>query len=306
MISVLRPEIYTFLKAADCGSFSSAAEKLYLSKVSVMKQINHLEGSIGVPLFHRTNHGIKLTAAGKIFYATARRMAELSTEAIEEIRKIGGRQTKVIRIGTSLMRPCNKLVELWESVALPHPDYQFNIVPVSDEGDGLQRFLKSLGQSIDCFMSPCGTTNILMNYGFLPLKSYPYAIAMSRKHRLAKKEILHWTDLDGETLLLVKRGESYIVDEIRDEISLHHPQIRVADFNGYYDIRAFNQCEQQGYLMGTISLWSALHPSLVTIPVAWDYKMPYGIIYEKTPSETLREFLSYFTNSDKETKNASR
>lgn len=296
---MLKPEIYTFLKAADCGSFSSAAEKLYLSKVSVMKQINHLEGSVGVPLFRRSNHGIKLTDAGKSFYAAAHRMVELSTEAIEEAQKAGGKQIKVIRIGTSMMRPCNKLVELWESVALPHQDYQFNIVPVSDDGKGLQRFLKSLGQTIDCFVSPCGTTSILMNYGFLPLKSYPYAIAMSRKHRLAKKEILHWTDLDGETLLLVKRGESYVVDEIRNEISLHHPQIKVSDFDGYYDIRAFNQCEQEGHLMGTIPLWSALHPSLITVPVAWDYKMPYGILYEKTPSQNLREFLSYFNNSAK-------
>lgn len=291
---MLNPDILTFLKVADYGSFSAASEKLYLSKVSIMNRINRLENRVGVSLFLRTNHGVTLTEAGKSFYANARRIAEISSAAIEEARKIGGNQTKIIRIGTSLMRPCNKLIELWESLTTPHPDYQFNIVPISDDGEGLLRFLNSLRRTIDCFVSPCGSTRIMMNYGFLPLTSYPYAIAMSRKHHLAQKAILTWEDLEGEKLLLVKRGESYIVDEIRDEIALHHPNITVIDFNGYYDVRAFNQCEQQGYLMGTLALWSTLHPALQTVPVSWGYQMPYGIIYEKTPSQTVREFLSHF------------
>ena len=40
---MLNPNLKTFLCVADCGSFSKASEKLYISTPSVMKQINVLE-----------------------------------------------------------------------------------------------------------------------------------------------------------------------------------------------------------------------------------------------------------------------
>ena len=47
-----------FVCAADCGSFNKAAEKLYLSAPSVMKQVNALEKQLDMKLFHRTNQGL--------------------------------------------------------------------------------------------------------------------------------------------------------------------------------------------------------------------------------------------------------
>ena len=289
---MLNINIKTFLEVVDSGSFSAASEQLFLSKVSVMNQINSLESTVGVKLLNRTNHGVTLTEAGQSFYRNARKMQHLSDTALEEARKIGGKNERIIRIGTSMMRPCNKLVELWERKKPAHADYQFHIVPFDDGVDSLTALLSSLGGKIDCFVTPCGSMQLLMNYNFLPFGTCKYEIAMSKKHPLAEKNLLEWSDLDNESLLLVKRGESYVVDEIRDEISKHHKKINIIDFNGYYDATTFNMCEQMGYLMGTMDLWENLHPSLVTLPVAWDFTMPYGIMYAKEPSKTVKEFIS--------------
>lgn len=288
---MLHMYIKTFLEVADCGSFSAASEQLFLSKVSVMNQINALELHVGVPLLIRTNRGVSLTEAGQSFYRNAKKLQHLSDTALEEARKIGGKTERIIRIGTSLMRPCNQLVELWERTKSPRPDYQFNIVPFDDGADSLNALLNGLGGRIDCFVTPCSSMKLLMNYSFLPFGTCKYEIAMSKKHPLSEKKLLEWTDLDGESLLLVNRGESYVVDEIRDEITRHHQGIHVVDFNGYYDATTFNMCEQMGYLMGTMDLWKNLHPSLVTIPVAWNYEMPYGIMYAKEPSKTVTDFI---------------
>lgn len=295
---MLNTYIKTFLEVVDCGSFSSASERLFISKVSVMNQINSLESHVGVPLLIRTNHGVSLTQAGQSFYQNARKLVHLSDMAIDEARKIGKKNEHIIRIGTSLMRPCNKLVELWERMKSPRPDYQFNIVPFDDGIDSLNALLNSLGDRIDCFITPCSSMKLLMNYNFLPFDTCKYEISMSKKHPLAGKQLLEWEDLDGESLLLVNRGESYVVDEIRDEIIRHHKKITVVDFNGYYDATTFNMCEQMGYLMGTMDLWANLHPSLVTIPVVWNYKMPYGIMYAKEPSKTVKDFISAIEESN--------
>ena len=293
---MLNPYVKTFLNVADCGSFSSAADQLYISKVSVMNQINALEARIGVPLFDRTHHGVSLTDAGKSFYKNAEAMVRLSEDSIHEARQIGGAASRTIRVGTSIMRPCNSLIELWENAGVDNAEYQFSVVPFNDDVDSLNAMIAALGDKIDCFVTPCGSMSMLMNYSFLPLGSRKCAIAMSKKHPLAKKEILRWEDLEGESLLLVKRGESYVLDELRDEIHRIHSSVQIVDFDGYYDLSAFNLCEQRGYLMETLDMWASLHPSLTTIPVNWEYEIPYGIIYAKKPSDTVKTFIDVISN----------
>ena len=114
---MLNPSIKTFIKVADCGSFSAASEQLYISKVSVMNQINALEAHIGVPLFERTHQGVFLSAAGQALYKSAEKMLRLSENAIYEARQLGGAISKTIRIGASIMRPCSSLTDLWENVS---------------------------------------------------------------------------------------------------------------------------------------------------------------------------------------------
>ena len=66
------PQLETFLKVADCGSFNKAAEELYISPPAVIKQINLLESSLNRQLFVRTHRGLILTEAGKSLYHDAK------------------------------------------------------------------------------------------------------------------------------------------------------------------------------------------------------------------------------------------
>ena len=60
----------TFIKVADCGSFTKAADDLFITPTAVMKQINSLEKELSVTLFERTNHGLRITKAGESFCRT--------------------------------------------------------------------------------------------------------------------------------------------------------------------------------------------------------------------------------------------
>ena len=46
------------------GSFSKAADELFISQSSLSMSIQKIENEIGVPLFDRRQHPIKLTQAG--------------------------------------------------------------------------------------------------------------------------------------------------------------------------------------------------------------------------------------------------
>ncbi len=102
-------------------------------------------------------------------------------------------------------------------------------------------------------------------------------------------------ELNGETLMMVRRGDSIVLDQIRNEIEKEHPQIQIEDTPYFYDFHVFNQCEQQQCVMLTLAGWADIHPSLKTISVDWNYTMPYGLIYPLKPSEDVLHFLDIIT-----------
>ena len=60
----------TFICVAELGSFSKAAEALYISSTAVIKQINLLEQELNLKLFDRTHRGIILTKRDVRFTVT--------------------------------------------------------------------------------------------------------------------------------------------------------------------------------------------------------------------------------------------
>lgn len=279
-----------FLLVADCGSFSKAAEKAYISPNAIIKQINILEASLGLTLFVRTNHGVKLTDSGNSIYHDAKRIIALSRQAVEKARQIEHAGKHIIRIGTSLLRPCKTILDFWYSVSEDYPGIQLQIVPFDDIYDEWLNLLEDLGKDIDVVAGIYPSTMWKRRCRILKLTEIPLCCAVSRKNPLASKKSLRFTDLYGEKLLMVERGDTSYIDALRNEIEENHPQIHIQDVPSY-DTTVFNQCSILGSAMITISTWAEIHPSLVTIPCEWNYTVPYGIVYAEQPSEIVLEFI---------------
>lgn len=196
------PLIKTFIQVADTGSFTQAAEKLYITPASVMKQINSLENHIGVKLFVRSNQGADLTAAGKIFYKEAVHMIQLSDTAISKIRKAAGVQTHILRIGTSLLNPCRTFFKLWKSVNEEHSQYQLKIVPFEDDHTNILSTIENLGKEIDFFVGTCGSRSWLARCNFYPLGYHYLNVAVPHGHPLADYKVINLSNLHGRTLMM--------------------------------------------------------------------------------------------------------
>ena len=278
-----------FLLVADCGSFSKAAEKAYISPNAIIQQINLLESDIGITLFIRTNRGVKLTEAGTSIYHDAKRIISLSEQAIQNAKQIEKRKKQTIRVGTSLLRPCKTLMNLWASISKNYPEIELQIVPFDDTYNEWLNLLENLGKNIDIVAGIYPSAMWNRRCQVLKITDIPLCCAVSRKNPLSFKKSLNLKDLDGETLLMVERGDTSYIDALRDEIEKCHPQIHIQDVSSY-DTKVFNQCESTGCIMITISTWAEIHPSLVTIPCDWNYTVPYGLIFSQQPSSLVSEF----------------
>ena len=285
------PQLETFLCVAESGSFNKAAEKLFISPPAVIKQINLLEENLGLQLFLRTHRGIQLTEAGKSLYQDAKYVIQYCKDSVTRARNAMRKTDDVIRIGTSPMTPAQVLVELWPKLQNYCPGTKFHLVPFDNTPENAREILGNLGQNIDVVAGIFDETMLnLRQCEGLEISREPICCAVSVHHRLAQKDFLTIQDLYGEKLMLIQRGWSHSVDLLRDNLWKNYPQIEIVDFN-FYDVNAFNQCENNNCVLMAVPKWQYVHPLLKILPVDWGYTIPYGLLHSPAPSPVVKRFL---------------
>ncbi|MGN1458247.1 MAG: LysR family transcriptional regulator [Acutalibacteraceae bacterium] len=285
------PMLDTFIAVVEYGSFNKAAEHLYISPTAVMKQMNSLENHLNLKLIERTPSGIKLTSAGKIIYNDAKFMIDYSKKSIASAVAAEQKYNTTFCVGTSLLNPAKPFMDLWYRVNKYFPDYKLHLVPFEDNHEGILSEIEKLGEKFDFLIGVCDSKAWLSRCNFLPLGRYKKMIAVSREHRLAQKSRINLEDLYGETLMMVKQGDSGVNDFLRNDLKMHHPQIKIEDTPQFYDLSVFNRCAETGKVLLTIECWQDVHPGLVSIPVNWDYSIPYGLLYSFNAPDDVLEFV---------------
>ncbi len=99
MMDLRRLEI--FVKVAELGSFSRAAQALFLTQPTVSEHIRALEDELGVQLLDRLGRGAVPTRAGQLFLGYAQRLLALAREARQAIDQFQGRMSGELIVGGS-------------------------------------------------------------------------------------------------------------------------------------------------------------------------------------------------------------
>ena len=281
-------QLDTFIRTAELGSFGKASEALYISSTAVIQQINLLENLCGFRLFVRTNHGVKLTPAGKSLYEDAKTLIRFSEDALQKARLLAESSESTLRIGTSLLYKCRMLPDLWPKVSEIQPDLKIEIRPMKEYENRTTVFSR-LGLDFDLFEGIYASA-WKGSCRFLELQRQPLCCAVSRNHRLAKAPALSMQDLSGEVLVMPVQGASDEIDAFRAQVLRELPSTNIVDSN-YYGVDTFALCEMNSYILITQPVYQDIHPNLVTIPLQTDISMPYGLIYAKEPTEATMKFI---------------
>ena len=143
------PQLETFMCVVESGSFSKAAEKLYISSPAVIKQINSLEASLGVQLFSRTHRGLVVTEAGKSIYNDSKYIIGYCKDSVKRAKDAMQVSEDVIRVGVSPLTPPQIFVELWPKIQKLYPDMKFKLITFENTIENAREILANLGQNID-------------------------------------------------------------------------------------------------------------------------------------------------------------
>jgi len=92
--------IRTFIKVADLGSFSKAAQVLNLAPSSITRSINKLEAELDVRLFKRSTRALVLTEEGQQFYPRAEKLLEDADGLISSMQGTRSEPEGTLRISS--------------------------------------------------------------------------------------------------------------------------------------------------------------------------------------------------------------
>ena len=79
-----------FVAVADAGSFTHAAERIFIAQPTLSEQIRRLEQIVGTPLLHRHREGLRLTTAGGVLLDASRNVLSLVDHEVSRTRQAGG------------------------------------------------------------------------------------------------------------------------------------------------------------------------------------------------------------------------
>jgi len=122
-------ELYKFFnEVAKHGSFTKAADKLYVSQSAVSQAIMQLEEKLSCKLFDRNTRGVQLTTEGEVLYSYAGNAVSLIKNAQDKIANMKSLRDGEIKIGASDTVCSLFLLPFLEKFNSKYPEIRISVI----------------------------------------------------------------------------------------------------------------------------------------------------------------------------------
>jgi molybdate transport repressor ModE-like protein len=188
-------------EVARQGSFSAAADTLYLSQSAVSQQVATLEKEVGMPLLERTRNGPKLNDAGHVLVGHAEAALARLEEAEHELKAIAGLEGGELRMASFPSASATLLTEALAQFGGRYPEVRLTVTEAEPE------------QSLPRLRAAEVDLAIVFDYPMLPsqaderdieralLLTESMYLALPNSHPLAKADTVQLADLADEAWL---------------------------------------------------------------------------------------------------------
>lgn len=195
-------QLKILLAVADCGSFSRAAEELFISQPAVSVQVKQLERALGVELLDRSGGKLRLTDDGQIVCEYARRIFALADEMQSALCEIDGLMSGRLTIGASTTVGEYLLPRLMGRFKERHPGITLGL-EIANTQAVIARILDRrlhLGLVGDAVRSE--------SLEVLPYRSDEIVVIASLEHRLARQSRVSVAEIANEGFIVREAGSA--------------------------------------------------------------------------------------------------
>jgi molybdate transport repressor ModE-like protein len=194
-------------EVAAQGSFSAAADALYLSQSAVSQQIATLEKEVGMQLLDRARGGPKLTDAGRVLVGHAEAAIARLDEAERELAAIAGLEGGELRLASFPSASATVLTEAVSVFHGRHPKVRLTIAEAEPE----QSLPRLKGGELDLALSfdyPSVPSAPDRDLELTLLLAESMHLALPKTHPLAERQVVPLAELSEERWLCGSRPSS--------------------------------------------------------------------------------------------------
>lgn len=204
-----------FVEIVDAGSYTRAAEHLYIAQSALSRQIKELESDIQVCLLQRDSRHIELTQAGQLFYARSKRILEDLDDTIVQAHHVSkGEQGRIRMLHSSSVTLSATIGDIFNKLLIQFPGVSLDISRAPSEHQAVE---------IDEGRADFGLVRLPI------LRKFPHiqttkvfdeklVVAVSRNHRFSQRSSIDIADLRDEHFVSVphknRGGLSYLVAKL--------------------------------------------------------------------------------------------
>lgn len=278
---MLRPQLKTFLTVCETGSFSKAAQLLYITPSAVLQQIQALEADLGTALFIRSSKGVSLTGAGEYLEKRGRALSHMSDELRRDLQSFSA-SSRPICVGTSIMEKVRLLYELWVLYSEEEKGCEIQMVNID--------VAHNIPADTDLIESINSSVPWMREWAFFEICRVPFGFAVAKGHPLEGKSTICLNDLADQTVLTINDGTCDVVAELLT--LLRESRARVVFPSGQSANPLWESAFRREVLLVPMC-WNDILINMTVIPFALDYSLPYGIFYRSQPHAAVQRFMDF-------------
>jgi DNA-binding transcriptional LysR family regulator len=281
-----------FVAIGEEENYRRAAQRLNVAQTALSTQIQDLEAELGFKLFDRLPRGVKLSAAGKLFLADARRILRDVNEAAARAARVARGQSGTLRVGFTENASWRGIVpDSFRRFRERQSDAELQLTPATS----LEQLEAIRSGRLDAgfvFNMPKADPELDQ----LPVSFQHVELAVPKGHALAKVKKLRLRDLVDASFVWFPRRESpAFYDRLMHECfrgGLKSPRIVQEGLNEATILSLVSHGMGVGWVNGT-ARWRCPESVVIVSVVDLDMPLPLALVWRKdNTSPLLASFLA--------------
>ncbi|MFN3987232.1 MAG: LysR family transcriptional regulator [Rhodocyclaceae bacterium] len=191
-------QLRAFVAVARTGSFTLAAESLFVTQSALSGLIKELEQSLGVRLFDRNTRRIHLSELGRSIYPLIDKILLDLDGVLEEVANLKALKKGVVRVAAPQLMACTLLPEVIAAYGRAHPDVHIRLIDCAVESVASRVF----SGEVDFGVGPERDPN--SDIDATALFELPFYAVFPPDHVLAGRDTVRWNDLVDHPLITLQ------------------------------------------------------------------------------------------------------
>ncbi len=201
-------QLRVFVAVAESSSFSRAADALALTQPAVSRNVTDLEQAMGLQLLHRTTREVELTEAGRLLLGSVSRVLEDLDACLQEVQGLATQRKGRVKVASSPTLSAHLLPQCIARGKQQMPDVNIQLL------DRIQSDVLLSVRSGEVDFGVVIDPSEKQDLDAQTIVAEPFCLVCLSSHRLARKKEVHWSDLAGESLVLLDHasGSRRLID----------------------------------------------------------------------------------------------